>query len=302
MEVNILNREVLSSDGVHYLKGIVYLPQGEVKGLFHVVHGMTEYIGRYEKFMRDIASEGYIVFGYDNLGHGNTARDESELGYIAKKDGYKYLVNDVETFGNAMREEYGKDLPYILLGHSMGSFIVRVAVMQKKICDKLIIMGTGGPNPLSAPGIAIINLIKLFKGDRHISKLVIGMAFGSYSKKFSDSHGWLTKDEAIIKKYKADPFCNFFFTLSAMKDLIRLNAIANSKQFFSSRCGGVPVLMVSGSDDPVGDYGKGVMAVDKKLKESNTGIKTIIYENCRHEILNDSCYSEVVADIKEFIK
>ena len=301
MEIKIINREVLSSDSVHYLKGVIYEPIGEIKGVFQIVHGMTEYIGRYDKFMRLLASEGYLAFGYDHLGHGNTALS-GEHGYIAKKDGYKLLVADVIRFSNAVREEYGKELPYILMGHSMGSFIVRLAASERRICDKLIIMGTGGPNPLSAPGIAIINAIKLIKGEKHTSPFIKKMAFGSYAKHFGSSHGWLTKDEKVIEKYKADPYCNFDFTLSAMKDLLRLISLSNSKRFFDSCCCGVPILIVSGEEDPVGDYSKGVIKVDEKLKAAGADVKTILYKNARHEILNDDSFSAVAADIMEFIK
>ena len=96
MEIRKINKKALSSDGKHVISGVVYIPEGEVKGLFHVVHGMTEYIGRYEKFMLDMAQEGFIVFGYDHLGHGKSINDESELGFFAEKDGWDLVVRDME--------------------------------------------------------------------------------------------------------------------------------------------------------------------------------------------------------------
>ena len=145
MSIKVIEKKVLSSDREHQLAGVVYLPDSAPKGLFHVVHGMTEHIGRYERFMRDLAAAGYITYGYDNLGHGKTARNESELGYIAPQDGWKLLVKDVEIFDRAMRAEYGEELPLTLMGHSMGSFIVRLSAEISGYYDKLIIMGTGGP-------------------------------------------------------------------------------------------------------------------------------------------------------------
>ena len=123
--------KVDSSDGVHHLAGFVYLPEGEVKGLFHIVHGMTEYIERYERIFTDLATEGYICFGYDHLGHGKTAKDKSELGYIADKDGYDLLCRDIKVFSDAVRAKFDPEgkLPYYLMGHSMGSFTKAAVAM-----------------------------------------------------------------------------------------------------------------------------------------------------------------------------
>ena len=159
MSVKVIEKSVLSSDRIHELKGVIYLPQGTPKAFLHVVHGMTEHIGRYDGFMREMAAEGYIVFGYDNLGHGKTARNKQELGYIAKKDGWKRLANDVAVFSAAVKSEYGKTLPYYLMGHSMGSFIVRTAAKDYCMPDKLIIMGTGGKQAASGVGLAVIKTI-----------------------------------------------------------------------------------------------------------------------------------------------
>ena len=149
----------LSSDGTHTLRGVIYLPDGEAKEYFQIVHGMTEYIGRYDRIMSDLASEGYICFGYDHLGHGMTANDDSELGYIAKKRGWEHLCKDVALFSDAVKKEVGLDLPYFLMGHSMGSFIVRLAAEKYVTPDKLIVMGTGGANPAAGAGLALISLI-----------------------------------------------------------------------------------------------------------------------------------------------
>ena len=158
--IQILDKKVLSSDGIHMLAGKVYVPEGDIKGLFHVVHGMVEHISRYDGFMRELAENGYLTFGYDNLGHGHTVNDKSELGFIAHENGSKMLVDDVALFGEEIKAEYGEGLPYYLLGHSMGSFIARLAAEQYDIQDKLIIMGTGGPNPAVNPGMALIKTIK----------------------------------------------------------------------------------------------------------------------------------------------
>ena len=309
MNVSKKDKKVLSRDGAHQLSGVVYVPECDIKGFFHIVHGMTEYIGRYDKFMRELAAEGYICFGYDHLGHGNTANGDSELGYIAKKDGWELLCRDVAVFSEAVISEYSgaSPLPYYLMGHSMGSFIVRLAAEKRFVTpDKLIVMGTGGPNPAADAGLALIALTKLFKGEKHHSKLIDNIAFGSYDSRFSDStpecpKAWLTNDTSVRKKYMLDKFCTFGFTVSAMGDLIRLIKYSNGKKWYKDFPDGLPVLLISGNDDPVGNFGKGVETVAERLKKQGTDVSCILYEGARHEILNDFTYEQVKNDILGFI-
>lgn len=297
--------KVRSSDGIHELCGVVYLPDGEAKGLFHVVHGMTEHMDRYDRFLFDISDAGYIAFGYNHLGHKGTA-DDSELGYIAKKDGWELLARDVKVFSDAVRAEFGTpEMPYYLMGHSMGSFVVRVAAERCVKPTKLVVMGTGGPNPAAGAGLALIGITKLFRGDKHISSLIENVAFGSYNKRFggddaSDSKKWLTNDESIRKIYYADKYCMFNFTVSAMGDLIKLIKCCNSNSWFKNIDEKLPILLVSGADDPVGDYGKGVLKVEENLKKNGKDVTCKLYEGARHEILNDFTYDKVKEDIIGF--
>ncbi len=296
---------VLSSDGVHTLKGVVYLPGGEAKGYFHIVHGMTEHIARYDRIMTDLTEAGYICFGYDHLGHGCTAADDSELGFIAHKNGDDLLCRDVKVFSDAVMAQYGK-LPYFLMGHSMGSFITRLAAEKHVTPDKYIIMGTGGKNPLAGIGLAVIALIKAFRGERYISDLVQNLAFGSYNDHFGggtaeDPSPWLTRDEEVRRRYYADPFCTFRFTVSAMGDLIRLNKNSNRKAWYGKLPKGLPILLLSGSEDPVGDYGKGVTQVCEDLQKTGHNARAVLYPDARHEILNDGTYEQVRTDILTFL-
>lgn len=297
---------VLSSDGIHNLSGVVYLPCGEARGFFHVVHGMTEHIERYDRFLSDMAEAGFISFGYNHLGHKGTVNDDSELGYIAKDKGWELLARDVKVFSDAVRSEFGNSkLPYFLMGHSMGSFVVRLAAERFVSPDRLIVMGTGGPNPLAGVGLALIGGIKKIKGERHISGLIYNIAFGSYNKKFGgdnpdDSKLWLTNDEEIRKIYYADKYCMFKFTVSAMGDLITLIKHTNSSSWFASIKDSLPILLVSGEDDPVGNYGRGVRDVEAKLRERGKNVTCTLYSGARHEILNDFTYETVRDDILRF--
>ena len=138
MNFEIKPLKVPSSDNLHTLMGIVYIPKGEIKGAFQIVHGMTEYIDRYNHLMSFLAENGYLVYGYDHLGHGNTVETDYELGFIAHKDGWKHLVDDVVKFTKIVKIMY-PNIPTTLMGHSMGSFIARiVAEKYKTEYDKFI--------------------------------------------------------------------------------------------------------------------------------------------------------------------
>ncbi len=303
--VKVIDKEVLSTDKKHKLKGKIYIPDGSAKGLLHVVHGMTEYIGRFDGFMREMAQDGFIVFGYDHLGHGHTVNDENELGFIAHENGWQHLVDDVFTFGNEVRKSLqGEKLPFILMGHSMGSFIVRLAAAKYNHYDKLIVMGTGGPNPASGVAIILAGLLKAVKGERGYSDLLQNAAFGAYNKHFekeNDPYAWLSVNKENRDKYRVDPLCTYRFTNSAMQDLVKLNKYCNDKKWYADINKKKPILLVSGSEDPVGDYGKGVKAVYENLKAAGAHVQIKLYEGYRHEILNDFCRDQVVADIRTFI-
>lgn len=294
---------VTSTDNIHTLVGRIYIPSDEIKGLFHIVHGMTEHIERYDPLMSYLAEHGFVAFGFDNLGHGKTAKDDSELGFFAHTNGWKYLVDDVYEYEKAVKNLF-PEKKLILFGHSMGSFIARLAAESfSGNFEKLIICGTSGRNPMAAAGLLLTQAIKFIKGEKHISKTVYNMAFGSYNKRYSSDgeHGWLTKEKVFTEKYARDKFCTFKFTVSAMHDLIKLCALCNNKHWFKNIRKDMPIFLISGDGDPVGNYGKGVKEVYNKLVESNANVKMKLYENCRHEIHNDTCRAEVFSDILNFI-
>ena len=201
-----------------------------------------------------------------------------------------------------MRRQYG-DLPYVLMGHSMGSFIVRLAAERYVRPTRLIIMGTGGPNPVAGAGLALAGLIKCLRGDQHVSALLYGTAFGGYNQRFKqedDPYSWLTTERSVRDAYRADPLCTFPFTVSAMGDLIRLTKHSNRPAWAASLPKDLPILLVSGAEDPVGGNGAGVRAVERALKKAGLTVTCRLYEGARHEILNDLCKADVIRDIRRF--
>jgi alpha-beta hydrolase superfamily lysophospholipase len=303
MSYRITEKSVLSSDGVHTLYGKVYIPTGEVRALFQIAHGMTEHIGRYHEFMEFMAKNGFAVFAHDHMGHGKTGVEAGELGFIADDDGYEILIEDVHAFAEAVKADFpGKK--HILMGHSMGSFIARhYAARYGGGLSGLVLMGTGGPNPAAKAGITVTKILKKKYGAHYVSKLVYKLAFGSYNARTENKnpYEWLSVNKENVEKYNADGLCGFPFTVSAMQDLITLTALCNTEKWARSMPKTLPIYLVAGSEDPVGDYGEGVKKVCRMLHSAGVRKSKIkLYRGARHEILNEACFPTVCEDILAF--
>lgn len=283
-----------------------YLPEnGEVKAVLQIAHGMAEHLERYEAFAEALCKNGVAVYINDHLGHGGSIKNKNELGYFGANDGWKNFVEDCHKLTKIAKEENpGK--PYIFFGHSMGSFVARAySIKYANDINAAIYCGTAGPNPAAGAGKMVANLIIKLKGDHHRSKLIDKMAFGAYNSKFEGrtAFDWLSRDNFQVDKYIADEFCGFLFTVAGYRDLFSLLGYVSSKEWFTGLSKELPVLMISGAMDPVGNYSKGIEQVCASLKEAGkTNVKKILYPDARHEILNESaCFDKVCSDVLEFI-
>jgi len=294
-----------SANGRDRVHGWVYAPSDlEPVALVQLSHGMCEYIGRYRWFMEALCSMGFVVFGNDHIGHGESSSPE-DYGFFAEKQGYRCLVSDLHRMSTIVRERY-PGLPLVLFGHSMGSFVARLyAARYGQELSGLILCGTGGPNPLTSAGIALASLVAKTQGPRTRSQKINDMAFGSYNRRFQpqrSNYDWLTRDESIVRAYEADPRCTFCFTASAFRDLFTLSQEANSRQWFRSLPKDLPVLLISGDMDPVGDYGKGVQTVlDRLLQAGMEDVSMTLYPQARHELLNELNREEVLSDLRQWL-
>ncbi len=298
------DKSVPSTDKVHMLKGVVYVPEGEIKAIVQVVHGMEEHIGRYDPFLRFLAQRGFLAFGYDHLGHGRTAIKSEELGFFARKNGDQILVDDVHAFFSQIKAQYPGHT-FILFGHSMGSFIARlVAAQYGSELDGLILSGTGSANSAVGAGLAVSRLVRLLRGSHYVSDRLEGIAFTKYNDRFpeQDDYAWLTRNPEIRAAYAADPFCNFHFSVSALQDLARLNRRCNAPACFEATPAELPIFLISGAEDPVGDYGEGVKKVMRAYERRGIAhLSMKLYDGCRHELLNELNQEEVYADILSFL-
>lgn len=294
-----------SSDGVTTLAAYKLVPQNPI-AMVQISHGMCEYFLRYRDFAEYLANHGFLVFGHDHLGHGNSAPSPEDLGFTASSDGANLLIEDVHLLSLQMKSQY-PHLPLILFGHSMGSFISR-AVMEcyGKDYAASIICGTGGPETPAAAGKALASLLIKLKGERHRSRLLAGIAFAGYNKKYEkgcDKNAWLTRDTNLVERYNADPFCAYTFTLRAYRDLFTLVERVSRKEWAKKYPAALPTLIVSGEMDPVGGWGKGVKTVASRLSAAGAKDLTLtLYPEMRHEILNEIGREEVWSDIEQWMQ
>ena len=286
------------------ISGVIYIPDEAPRGILQISHGMCEYIGRYDSFMGYMAEQGFVVAGHDHLGHGATS-EEKDYGFFGEQDGYVHLVEDLHKMTDIVKQKFG-DLPYFLLGHSMGSFIARLYLSRYgDDLDGAIICGTGGPNPMTGLGLFMANRTCRKKGSFYRSKTLDRMAFGSFNRKCKPgrtSKDWLTRDNAIVDKYLNDPKCMFLFTAAGFRDLLTLSGKANDAQWYQSLNANLPLLLISGDMDPVGNYGKGVRKVYSRLKKA--GIQDVsmnLYPGGRHEILNETDRELVYLDVQRWM-
>lgn len=295
----------LSSNGVNDIAYYVYKPEGEIKGMMQISHGMCEYIERYEPHIDFFTNQGYLVFGNDHLGHKGSVTSKADLGYMGHKDGWKNLYEDVHTLSTMMRKEY-PELPLFLFGHSMGSFVARSVIgAYGKEYDGAIICGTGGTNKMAAMGIKAIHVVRALKGERTRSKLLTNLSFGSYNKRYDKirtDRDWLTREPSVIDTYLKDEYCNFTFTAAGYEDLISILQHVSSDAWYDSIPASLPLFLISGTMDPVGDYGEGVKEVDRRLRErEHDDYSMKLYEGMRHELFNEVGHEEVYNDVLDFM-
>lgn len=297
----------LSTDGKTSVSYKIWAPGDDVKvkGVLQISHGMCEYVGRYEDFALYLVSLGWAVAGNDHLGHGDTAASDGDLGYFAEKEGYKLLVDDVHKLTGILKEKY-PDVPFVLMGHSMGSFIARLYLASyAEELDAAIIMGTGGTKNPTGLGMALASFIALFNGDHYRSELLKKIAFSGYLKKCGkNAHpsAWITKDEERLRKYAGDPKCTYTFTVSGYHDLFSMISLVSTEEWAQMIPTDLPILLISGADDPVGDYGKGVGQVAALLTGAGNSKLTVkLIAGDRHEVLNETDRDDVYAFISGWL-
>ena len=292
-----------SKDGNTEIHTIEWKPDKEVKAVLQLCHGMVEYIERYDEFAQFLCDKGYYVVGNDHLGHGKSVQAKSEYGFFNEKYGNVCVLGDIHTLRQRTAKKY-PDVPYFMLGHSMGSSLLRQYIeMYGNGLAGVVLMGTVEDHSKAALlfGKRLCRIMAAFRGWHYQSKLVDDLAIGGYNKKFKPARtqaDWITSDYERLEKYATDPLCTFRFTVNAYYNMFLGMINMQRKESVYMIPKGLPVLFVSGAEDPVGGFGKGVRKIYEKYRAA--GIQDValrLYTGDRHEILNETDRQQVYEDL-----
>lgn len=267
-------------------------------------HGMCEYFLRYRGLAEFLCKNGIALVGNDHIGHGNSVSDPDMLGYFGESGGYMYMVKDLHRM-RAILDKKLPDIPKFLLGHSMGSFIARIYLSRfDDRWDGAVIMGTAGGVTGSAPMRRLLEILTHAKDSRFRPQFSSKLAFGVFNLRFPNhrtNNDWLSRVEENVDRYIADPLCNFTFTVAGFKDLLNALMCANSRSVIENTPTDLPILFLSGSMDPVGEYGAGVRAACMKYLEHGCNVNIRVYPEARHELFFEQNVDEVRNDVLSFI-
>ena len=296
-----------SRDNVTKLHALRWTPDsGNVVAVVQIVHGMSEHVERYEKLAKFLTDMNMVVTGEDHLGHGKSVPENGIWGYFCEQDPATVVVRDVHRLKKVTQEMY-PGVPYFILGHSLGAFILRNYMCRYGTgIDGAIIMGSGvQPAGLLSNAKLIAKMVKLLKGSKQTSPLLQKLAFGSYNKRVDNPEtewDWLSCDKEEVAAYIADEDCGFGFTVNGFQTMFELIAGAQKKENLEKVPDELPILVVSGTQDPVGGYGEGVKKMHRLLEDAGLQDVTLkLYEGSRHELLNETNRMQVMEDIANWV-
>ena len=294
------------SKGAGVIHACRWLPEGEPKAVMQIIHGIAEFVERYEDFANYLANLGYVVVAEDHMGHGQSINGEGIQGYF--HGGWFTAIEDTMQLMKDTIAAY-PGVPYVLFGHSMGSFMARTILCKypDSGISTAIICGTGWQPTAALPAmIKMVELICKKTGEEKPSEMLQGIVFGSYNKKVEHPrtpYDWLTRDKEIVDAYIAHPLCGFTATSGLLRDMVKSFLYIQTPENLANMKKDLPVLFIAGGDDPVGNYGKGVhRCADAFWKAGMEKVSVMVYPLGRHEILNEINKIEVYEDVSQWVE
>lgn len=296
--MNPENFRLPSSNESDDINGYIWMPDGDPVASLQIVHGMAEHILRYSDFASYLNTLGIAVYGHDHIGHGGTSE---EKGFFAESDGNRMLVEDVHRVNGKMNADL-PGIPHFIMGHSMGSFVTRrFLTIHGSDVDGAVIMGTGNqPAYQVRLGGYLARRLVSKNGPHYKSEFLNNMVMGTYDRKFKTPdlpNRWLCSDPDAVNTYNEDPLCGFTFTVSAYRDVFNLILGLVRCEGLDRMPKALPMLFVSGAEDPVGGFGKGVRKAVENLEKAGLRPELKLYPGMRHEILNEFDREQVYRDI-----
>ena len=275
--------------------------------VMQLIHGMAEYATRYEPFIQEMNRHHITVIAHDHVGHGQSVNpSKKEYGFFAEKQPEHVIISDIIHVAQVAKEAY-PDLPFIALGHSMGSFALRCTIEKApSLYDGVILMGSGYFQPALFLGLPLVDLFDKWR-PHAINRWIDALTFGFYPLHYKhepfDTHSWLSRDLDNRETFKKDPLLGFTFTNNGFYTLFHLVAHSNRTEWFEHYPTNFPTLIISGAEDPIGNYGKGITKVVRRLEEE--GVRSLsfrLYDHARHELLNEAIDQTVTNDVWKWIK
>lgn len=297
-----------SKDGDTEIHTIEWKPEGEVKAVLQLCHGMVEYIDRYNEFAEYLCEKGYYVVGNDHLGHGKSVQSKSEYGFFNEKYGNACVIGDIHTLRQRIQKKY-PDVPYFMLGHSMGSLLLRQYMqMYGNGLSGAILIGVVADQSRFTlmMGRRVCRTLAALRGWHYRSKLVDNMAVGKYNKAFKPARtraDWITSDEEKLDEYVSDPLCSFVFTVNAYYHMFTgmLSLLKKESVYLIPKS--LPVLVTAGAEDPVGNFGKGVRKIYEQYRTAGiTDVTLRLYAGDRHELLNETDRGQIYEDLYTWLE
>jgi alpha-beta hydrolase superfamily lysophospholipase len=281
-------------------------PDGAVRGIVNLVHGMQEHAGRYEHVARAFNDVGVAVYAEDHRGHGRTAASEEDLGFFAERWGWAKVIDDLHRVSTRARQDH-PGVPLVLFGHSMGSYLTQqYAFTFPGQVDALVLSGANGPlGALPDAMMPVVRAERLRLGPRGRSALIERIHSGMYTRPFGEVRtpfDWLSRDPDVVDRYIDDPRCGFTPTTQLYVDLLAGVRVVAQAERFRAVPPELPVYAFSGELDPVGGA-RGVAKLEAHLRAGGLErIDTRIYDDARHEICNELNRDEVIDDLVTWLE
>lgn len=297
----------LSADGKTQIHAVEWIPDEKPKAILQIAHGVTEYILRYEQFAEYLVKKGIMVVGNDHLGHGKSIAKDSEPMYFGPTGSWKWAVEDMYTCTKMIKEKY-PEIPYYMLGFSLGSFLLRTYLIEYPgIADAAIIMGTGETPPVQiALAKFIANKEAKKVGENHTSPMIKKLTFDTYNKFFAPNrtdYDWLCSDNEGLDEYIADQMRGGNLSAGLFREMLSGMKFTSEIKNLKKMNLNTPILFISGDEDPVGEKGKGVIKAYHKFQD--IGMKDVeikLYPKLRHDILHEKCKKEIYEYVYNWIE
>lgn len=292
-----------SSDHINRIHYYIYEPEADLRAILQIVHDFGDFVERNENLIRFFTDHGVMVCGCDHIGHGRSSKKE-DYGYFGSKNGWTYLVKNTKKLTHYMKREY-PDTPYFIYGHGLGSLIVRMDCIYEKGINGVILSGTSGKQKYCWRKILLAALLKRIWGAEHRSVYLekdIEKRLNHRFLKEQDTYSWIAANEKIRREYSRIYSEHLPVTVAAYEDILKMLALVSTRKWYRSVNEDIPILLLGGKEDPIGNGGKGILEVHRQLEDTRHWVELHLYEGMRHNICDEVRRDEVYTDMLQWMK